>query len=313
MLSILKQTFSGFSEHNCPRMAAALAYYAIFSLPPLLVIAITLAGFFANMASLADDGQFRQSIEREVRISLGDGAAEQVEAMINHASQAPKSVWGLVVGAAVFLFGASGVMVQLQASLNEVWGVIPDPARGGVRNFLLKRVLSFAMVMGVGFLLIISMVISGLLALIGDQLAQLMADRVASYVPSLVNLGTNLVIITLVFAGMFKWLADAKIKWRDVWMGAFVTAMLFIAGKTLLTLYFAKVDIGSTYGAAGSLALILTWVYYSGLIFLLGAEFTRAISFQRHGNIRPQPGAVLVETIIKEHPTSHKATEGKAS
>lgn len=267
MLQLLRNTAENFAEHDCMRMAAAIAYYALFSLPPLLVIAITLAGYLANLAKVADDGHIRQMVQREVTQSLGVGAAKQVDEMIEHASRAPRSTVGLLVGTAIFLFGASGVMVQLQASINEVWSVRPDPKRGGIRNFILKRMLSFGMVLGVSFLLLISMLLSTILATVGDKIARLMSAEVTDTALQVTSLGTNLVFATMIFAAMFKWLADVEVVWRDVWIGAATTAVLFIAGKAALTLYFATVDLGSTYGAAGSLALILTWVYYSAVIF----------------------------------------------
>ena len=299
MLSLLKTTFANFGKHNCPRMAAALAYYALFSMPPLLVISIALASFVADMASLGDNGQVRHMIEREATQSLGTGAAAQIDAMIEHASTIPKSPWGFVIGGALFLFGASGVMVQLQSALNEVWSVQPDPDRSTVRLFLLKRVLSFAMVLGVGFLMLTSMMVSASLTMMGDYLAQFVGEGMSSYVPMLSGIVANYLVATLLFAAMFQWLPDARIEWRNVWVGAAVTALLFIIGKTLLAVYFAKIDVGSAYGAAGSLALILTWVYYSGMVFLLGAEFTRAVAKRRQGKIEPDEGAVKVETAVK--------------
>lgn len=300
MLNLIRNTAESFAEHDCMRMAAAIAYYALFSLPPLLVISITLASYLANLAQVADNGRAQQLVQREVTQSLGVGAAEQVDQMIEHASRAPRSTLGLIIGAAVFFFGASGVMVQLQASINEVWTVKPDPKRGGIKNFLLKRVLSFAMVLGVSFLLLISMLLSTILSSVGDQVAKLLSADITEAALHVISLGVNLVFATLIFAAMFKWLADVEVAWRDVWIGAGTTALLFIAGKSALTFYFATVDLGSTYGAAGSMALILTWVYYSALIFLFGAEFTRAVTLHRHGEITPQSGAVAVETIVRE-------------
>lgn len=292
MPHVLKQTYTGFFADKCPQLAAALAYYAVFSMPPLLVIVITLASYGASMVSSAEGGDARDLILTEVRQALGSGAAEQVDDVIQRASRLPRSYWGAAISVVAFLFGASGVMVQLQASLNTVWRVSPDPRAGGVKHFLVKRLLSFAMVLGVGFVLLVSLLVSTALSAVGHYLKTNLGVSLLMLSPAAVHGLAQLVVFTLMFAALFKWLPDAEVAWRDVARGSLVTAALFIAGKGVLSIYFAQMDIGSSYGAAGSLALILLWVYYSGMILLLGAEFTHAIAVDREGDPKPEPGAV---------------------
>lgn len=294
MWSLLKETWSSFSRHKATRSAAALAYYTLFSLPALLFIAISVAGAVARTANVAKDGQFRELIDREARESLGAGAADQVNEMIARASEMPNSPMGIAIGVGVFLVGASGVMVQLQLALNEVWGVEPDPEKSTIWTFLIKRVLSFGMVLGVGFLLLASLLISTLLATLGDFIAQTLGTDVSGFIPQAVHLLANFLVTLLLFAAMFKWMPDAIIPWRSVWLGAAVTAAMFVIGKVLLSVYFANADVGSSFGAAGSLALILVWTYYSAIILLFGAEFTRSVAEIHHEKVEPEPGAKLI-------------------
>ena len=292
MFKLLQYTFARFSSDNCPQIAAALAYYTLFSMPPLLAIAISIAGYTAKMATFAEHGSARQMLTSEVQTSLGTGAAKQVEEIIDRTSELPSSTLGLLTGVAVLLFGASGVMVQLQSALNLVWKVQPDPHSGGVKNFVMKRVLSFAMVLGVGFVLLVSMLMSAMLHSLAEYLVVLFPTSLFASHPILVSTASNLVIAALLFSTLFKVLPDAQVAWRDAALGGAVTAGLFVVGKLLLANYFAVADIGSSYGAAGSLALILAWVYYSGMIFLLGAELTHGLAVSREGQVAPEPGAV---------------------
>lgn len=294
MWGLLGEVWSGFHRHKTMRAAAALAYYTLFSLPALLFIAISVAGVVARTANMAQDGAFRQLIDREARQSLGPGAADQINEMITRASELPSSPLGVAIGVGVFLVAASGVMLQLQSALNEVWGVEPDPERSSLWTFLVKRILSFGMVLGVGFVLLASLLISTLLATLGGFISELLGTEISGFFPELVHLAANFLVSLLLFAAMFKWIPDVKVPWRSVWLGATVTTVMFLIGKFLLTLYFAKTNVGSSFGAAGSLALILVWVYYSGTIVLIGAEVTRAIATARGESISPEAGARLV-------------------
>lgn len=290
-LSILKKTFSEFSNDDCSRMAAALAYYTVFSLPALLVLVIMIAG------TLWEPQDVSGVIDTQVRDIVGRDGAEQVQAMIESARERMSGSGGLLatlLGIGTLLFGATGAFAQLQDALNRAWEVEPDPESGGVKNFIFKRLLSFGMILGVAFLLLVSLVVSAAISVISAQAAHILPAGISSALLYAIQLALSLGIITLLFAAIFKVLPDAEIAWRDVWVGAAVTALLFVVGKFLLSFYFGRSDPGSTFGAAGSLVLILVWIYYSSMILLLGAEFTQVWA-RRHGSgIQPSEGAVRV-------------------
>lgn len=284
-MNLLKQTWQGFSNDNCSRMAAALAYYTIFALPPLLVLVIMICGVFFN----PEDVQGR--VAQEIKSVIGPSGAEQVKTMIQAADQQKHGLLASLVSLAVLLIGASGVVVQLQGALNDVWNVKPDPEASGIRNVLRKRLLSFAMVLGLGFLLLVSLVLTTLISSLSQQV---LPGNFPESALQLINSGVTLVVIANLFAAMFKVLPDAEVRWKDVWVGAALTAVLFVAGKFALSFYFSKADVGSGYGAAGSLILVLVWIYYSAMILLLGAEFTQAWARSRGEEIVPSEGAVRV-------------------
>ncbi len=286
-LRILKRTITHFSDDDCPMMAAALAYYTAFSLPPLFVLIITVAGLIWSADAV--EGQ----LETQVTSVIGEGAWQQIQTMMEAAREHQQGMVAALIGIGALLFGATGVMVQLQAALNKTWEVQPDPDQGGVKNFLTKRLLSLAMIIAVTFLLLVSLVLTTVLNAMADVVSGWLPAGVATWVPLAVNFAVSFFIFTLLFAGMFKWLPDANVCWRDTWIGAIATALLFMAGKLLLALYFSRSDTGG-YGAASSLVLLLVWVYYSSMIFLLGAEFTQVWA-SRHGRpISPDDGAVRV-------------------
>lgn len=286
----IKQAYDDFSDDDCMSMAAALAYYTIFSLPPLLVVALTIAGVFW------DSSDVRGSLEDEIAALVGEGGKKEVATMIDKANQPGRGAVASTVGVVVLLLGATGVFGQLQHSLNRVWEVKPDPAQGGIKNFIMKRILSLGMVLAIGFLLLVSLILTTILGSVGNTLGGLLPGDVAKVWPFLIHLVVSFVVITLLFAAMFKALPDAHLSWRNVWFGAAVTAGLFIVGKSLIGLYLANKDPGA-YGAAGSLVIVLLWVYYTSLILFFGAEFTQAWA-QSHGeSIEPKPGAVKVEEV----------------
>jgi membrane protein len=279
---LLKQTFKDFSDDECPVRAAALSYYTIFALPPLLILILLILG------AVLDPEQVRGQIAAQIESLLGPSGAEQVRTMIGQAETpgggAPLQA---VLGIGALLLGATGVFLQLQSALNRAWEVEPDPRQGGIRNFVFKRLLSVGMVLGIVFMLLVSLVLTAAVravlgTLIPGEPGPLLfaADLVLSFA-----------IITLLFAAMFKVLPDAEIAWRDVWVGAVATALLFVVGKFLLGLYLGRSNPGEAYGAAGSLALILVWVYYSAMILLFGAEFTQTWAVEHGGGIRPEKGA----------------------
>lgn len=290
---ILKTTFTEFSNDDCPRMAAALAYYTVFSLPPLLVLIILLAGSIWGQQAI--QGQ----IETQIADLIGPQAADQVQTMIRSASEKLAESGGLVatlLGLGALLFGATGAFAQLQGALNQAWEVEPDPEAGGLKNFVFKRLLSFGMILGVAFLLLVSLVVSAVISVVLAHAQELLPQGISGVLLWAVNTALTFGIITLLFAALFKILPDADIDWRDVWAGAAVTALLFTAGKFLLSFYLGRSDPGGAFGAAGSLAIILVWIYYSSMILLLGAEFTQ-VWVRHHGKeIRPAKGAVRFVT-----------------
>lgn len=295
--TILKKTYGEFQQDDCLQMAAALAYYTIFSLPPLLVIIITIAGL--QLGEEAVQGKVEQEIEQ----MIGAEAAEQVQTMISSASQSLSeegTFWTGILGIGALLFGATGAFAQLQKALNRAWSVQPD--RSGILNFLLKRALSFGMIVTTGFLLLVSLTLSTLLTALGSELQSWIPGFPLS-LTKVLDAALSLTVITALFAAIFRILPDARIGWRDVFTGAAATALLFVAGKTLIGFYLGQSDPGSMFGAAGSLALVLLWIYLSAVLLLLGAEFTQVWA-RRHGKaIRPASGAVSVVREIRESPS----------
>jgi membrane protein len=267
MLSLLKKTASEWMEDDAPTLGAALAYYTVFSLAPLLTIAIAIAGFFFGKE--AAQGQ----IFDELRGLIGEESGKAVQEMVQSANAQPTvGIIATIVSVVMLLFGASGVFGQLQASLNRIWEVKPKPGRG-VLGILRERLLSFGFTLVVGFLLLVSLLLTAAIALVANWMGGLMPG--SETLAQLLNLILSLALIALLFAMIFKFLPDAKIAWRDVWIGAFLTALLFTVGKFALGLYLAKSSVASSYGAAGSLIVLLLWVYYSSQILFFGAEFTQ--------------------------------------
>jgi len=291
VFEIIKQTFKEFSEDDCPRMAAALSYYTIFSLPPLLFLIIMIAGF-AFSASAA-----QEAITREMESVVGADTAAQIGTMISSASEQATSDSGLLVtvlGALAFVFGATGAFAQLQGALNRAWEVAPDPEKGGILTFIFKRFLSFGMILATGFLLLVSLALSAAVSAIGSSMEEYLPAGIGPWVPRALDFIVSIGIVTVLFAAIFKFLPDARIRWREVWTGAIVTAVLFVIGKFGIGFYLGQSNPGSAYGAAGSLAIILLWMYFSAMILLIGAEFTQVWARRYGKRIEPSKGAVRI-------------------
>lgn len=287
--TILKETYEEFSGDECMAMGASLAFYTMFSLPPILILVITIAGSIWQ-----GDVDTQQTLLDQMEIYMGAQGAAQIQAILQAQEKADGGLLATVLGVFSLVFGATGVVAQLQTALDKAWGVEPDPEQGGVRNFLVKRAFSFVMILVFAILLLTLLVLSTLLSAFSEEISRWANQAI----PGPVLLGANylisFVIVLLLFAAVFKILPDARIRWRDVWMGAAVTALMFIVGTFLITFYLGQANVGSPYGAAGSLALLLVWVYYSSLILLLGAEFTQVWARHRGARIRPARGAVRV-------------------
>ena len=288
MLSLLKQTASEWMEDDAPTLGTALAYYTVFSLAPLMTIAIAMAGFFFGKE--AAQGQ----IFDELRVLLGEEGGKAVEEMVQSANAQPTvGIVATIISVVMLLVGASGVFGQLQASLNTIWGVKPKPGRG-VFGIIQDRLLSFGFTLVVGFLLLVSLLLTAGIALVADWVGGLMPG--SETIAQMLNILFSLAMITLLFAMIFKFLPDAKIAWRDVWIGAFITAALFTIGKFALGIYLGKSGVASSYGAAGSLIVLLLWVYYSSQILFFGAEFTQVYANRFGTRVAPADNAVPVRS-----------------
>ena len=287
ILRILKETYTGWSEHKDSRLAAALAYYTVFSLAPLLILVIAIAG--TVLGEEAARGQVVDQLEQLV----GTQGAEVIETVIAGAGKPGKAAGMLAsaISLGVLIFGATGVFIQLQDALNTIWEVAPRPERN-LKTFIFSRFLSFGMVMGIAFMLLVSLVISAALAFLSDFLGRLAPG--IGFIWSIVNICISFGVITLLFALMFKYLPDVKIKWGDVIIGAVITASLFTIGKYLIGLYLGTSTFSSAYGAAGSLVVLLFWIYYSAQIIFLGAEFTQVYARHYGSKIQPADYAVFV-------------------
>lgn len=256
LLQLLKQTWTEFSNDRAQRLGAALAYYTIFSIAPLLLIAIAIAGLVFGKS------QAQAAILAQLRLLVGDAGARAIEAMLAGAARPRAGGLAIAIGIVTLLFGAASVLGQLKDALNTIWKVEQKPS-GGIIVLLRERFLSFAMVLGVGFLLLVSLVIDAALSSFSKGLWQPL------------QLMISFGVITVLFALIFRYLPDIRIGWRNVWLGAAFTAFLFVLGKFVVGLYLGKSAIGSSYGAAGSLVVLLVWVYWSASILFFGAEFTR--------------------------------------
>lgn len=265
--AVLKLTYENFSEHKIPRLGAAMAYYTVFSLAPMLLIAVA-------VASLAfGEEAVNNQLSMQMQGMLGDEAAEAIEAIITSAREAESGGLATMFGVILLLFGASGVFVELQDALNTIWEVPAKKSRG-IWSYLRDRGFSFAMVLVMGFLLLVSLVVSAAIAALQSAYGDLIPGP--DFVLSILNALTSLTIITLLFVLIFKFLPDAKVAWRHAWSGALFTAVMFTLGKFAIGLYLGRASVTSAYGAAGSLVVILIWAYYSAQLLLTGAEFTYA-------------------------------------
>jgi membrane protein len=297
LFDLLRQTFQEWNDDKAPRLAAALAYYTAFSIAPLIVIVIAILGFVVNTDSVRSD------IINTIATNVGSDAAEFVSGMIDAVNEPRVGIISTVLGIVTLLFGAIGAFSQLQGALDVIWDVENEKRPGGLLSFLRDNLLSFGMVLFVGFLLLVSLVINAAIAGISESASRVVGDT--SGVLSLINLVLSFVVITALFAMMFKYLPHVRIAWRDVWVGAAVTALLFTIGRFALGLYLGRSGTTSVYGAAGAFVLILLWIYYSSQILLFGAEFTQVYA-RRYGAMRerepkgtvPAPGPVPFERSI---------------
>jgi membrane protein len=280
---LVKDAFHAWSEDKAMRLGAALAYYSAFSISPLVLLAV-------GAASLIFGGAAAQGkVVEEIKGTVGEPVARALEQMLAHGHNTGWGTTATILGTVMLLFGASGVFGQLQDALNTVWRVAPRPGRG-ILGIVKDRFLSLTMVLGTGFLLLVSLVLSAALAGQGKWLGDALPGGTVLW--QVVNQVVAFAIIAVLFALIFRFLPDARVAWRDVWIGALLTAALFTLGKFLLGWYLGREGVTSGFGAAGSLVVILLWVYYSSLILLFGAEFTRVYAQQYGSGMNPTPNAV---------------------
>jgi membrane protein len=302
--NMLKETFSDWSEDNATRLAAALAYYTAFAIAPLLVIAIAIAGFFLGREAATNQ------VGQQVSGLLGETAGNAVNEMVQTASNRQGSgIVATIIGIATLLFGASGVFGELQNALNTIWEVAPKPNQGFLAT-VKQRFFSFAMVAGVGFLLLVSMLVSTALGAVG----RFFGGDDPTLIWSVINFVISFGVTTLLFALVFKVVPDVKIQWSDVWIGAAATALLFTIGKAALGWYLGRQSTTSAYGAAGSFVALLLWVYYTAQIVFLGAEFTQVYAKTYGSKIQPAENAVpLTEEARAQQGMPHKETLEEAA
>ena len=290
--TVAKEAAENWSDHKDSRQGAALAYYSVFSIGPLIVIAIAIAGFVFGREAVT--GQVALSIKD----MLGDTGAKAVQAMLVDASRPKEGLLATSLGIGALLFAAIGVVVQLKDALNIVWEIKETPG-SGLWYYIRSYVLSFAGVLSVGFLLLVSLLVTTALAAMGKYAA----PYIQEWVFHLISILVSFCVITLLFAMMFKWLPDATIDWYDVWLGAVITAALFEIGKSAIGFYIGKQGLESTYGAAASIVVVLIWVYYSSQIILMGAEVTHA--FAKHkGSIKKREQS---DRSFPDHPGGIRA------
>lgn len=283
VLEMLTATAKDFSKDKCTLRAAALSYSTVFALPPLLILLIKLAGLVWNPQSV------QHAMETEFAGLIGTGAANTVSEMVKSGNTAAHSTLTTVLGFGGLILGATGAFLSLQSALNAVWEIEPDPKQGGIKRLIASRLWSFGIVLSLAFLLIVSLAVAAAISALSRAIGG------AGIVIQIVNTVLSLLTLSVLFAAMYKFLPDAIIEWRSVWVGAIATTLLLGAGKFVIGLYLGHSNPGNPFGAASALAVILVWIYYAGALVLAGAEFTQQYAAARGHAIQPKPGAIRIE------------------
>ena len=299
-MDFLKQTFSEFSKDKCSTLAAALAYYTAFALPPLVYLLLTILTF--GMSAIYDSEQAAERAQSlltsQTAQMMGNPAvSKQIETIIETNEKSDGKWWKAIVSFVGILVGATGVVGALQAALNQVWQVKPDPNQTGFVDIIGKRLMSFGMILGLGFLLLVSLIASSVLSGLGSQIGGLIG--LSGLTATIINFAVQAIVVLVMFAAIFKFMPDAKVDWKDVIVGATLTTILFLAGRAGMQVYFSYSEPGAQLGAAAaSLAVLLVWVYYTAMIVLLGAEATQVYAVRYGEGIRPESKAGrVVETV----------------
>lgn len=283
---MLKEAAKAFSGDNAVKLSAALSYYTIFAIGPLLVIVLSLSGIFLGEAAV--EGK----LYGQIRGLIGSEAAKQVQEIIQNIQKTNNSTIGAIIGGIVLVIGATGIFAEIQDSINYIWSLKAKPKRGFIK-LLMNRLLSFSLIISLGFLLIVSLVANALMDILNERLTRFFPDTMVYIIYGL-NIVLLLAVISLLFAIIFKVLPDGKIKWKDAFVGAFFTSILFLIGKSAIGYYLGNSKLGSTYGTAASVVIILTWVYYTSIILYFGAEFTKIYALEFGGGIVPNETAVFI-------------------
>lgn len=293
---LLKESFNAFMDDKALKMSASLAYYTVFSMAPLLMILISLTSIFYGRDAV------QNRVFNEINGFVGNDAALQIQEILKQITLSQDSTFAIVVGLTTLFIGATGVFVEIQDSINQIWRVKAKPKKGW-KKLIINRILSFSMIISLGFLLIVSLVINGIILALSEKLSQYFPETTI-WIVEIINAGITFTVIAALFGIIFKYLPDVEISWKDVRIGAIFTAVLFTTGRFLIGLYIEKVGPGSAYGAAGSLIVILVWVYYTSAILYFGAEFTQVYAQCYGGKIRPATYAVHVIQTEQEREVS---------
>jgi len=292
---MLKQTIDGFSNDNGMKLSASLSYYTIFSIAPLLMIAISLAGIFFGQEAV------QGKVYAQLHTLISDEAALQIQDIIKNMHYQHKNFAGTAIGFVFLFIGASSVFLEIQDSMNYIWGIKAKPKKNWLR-FINNRLLSFSLILGIGFILMVSLFLNALIDLVSDRLHTYFNDSLI-YFTYLVNVVIVLAITTLLFSVIFKVLPDAIIRWKDALVGAFVTSILFLFGRFAIGFYLGHSKVNLTYGAASAVVIILLWVYYASVILYIGAEFTKVYTLTKGNGIQPKETAVfIIKQEVKEMP-----------
>lgn len=295
ILKVLKESFIGFDNDKVFKLSGSLAYFTVFSIGPMLIVMIFFADIFYGRAAIEG------TIYGQLKGFVGPEAALQIQDIIRNASLSGKSTFTAIVGFITLLVGATTVFAEIQDSINIIWNLKPKPKKGWLK-MLMNRLISFSVVVGLGFILLVSLIVNGLIEGLMNALEQRFPDLTVRMV-YIGNLLITFAVISFLFSIIFKVLPDAIIKWRDILVGAMVTAILFMIGKFAITFYIGRSDIGTSYGAAGSIIVLLLWVYYSSVILYFGAEFTKAYATEYGSRIRPDKYAVWIKHVEVEQET----------
>ncbi|MDB5190957.1 MAG: YihY/virulence factor BrkB family protein [Segetibacter sp.] len=289
---VLKDSFKGMAEDNITKMAGSLAYYTVFSMAPLLIMIISLCGIFLGREAIEG------TIDDQLRKFVGTDTAAQLQQIIKNASLAGKSTISAIIGGATLLLGATTVFAEIQDSINTIWRLKPKPKRGWLK-MLQNRFLSFSVIVSLGFILLVSLGLTAIIDGFSERLKSFFPD-VTVILFTVLNYVITFLVTTTIFMVIFKVLPDAEIKWRDVFAGGVATSILFMLGKLGISFYISQSNVGSTYGTAGSLVVLLLWVYYSSIILYLGAEFTKAYAIKYGSEIHPNHYAVTTKIVEVE-------------